>query len=114
MSHGQNTYSLIVLIWFLAQDSAARAKAQPFEDPSSKAFKGGKGPLDEAFRYYNSMDFWVICDLSQVIKDQLSGIERFMVGTATQHYFFVSSEGESKLAREQSGIWEEFALGESA
>lgn len=114
VSHGQASYSLVVLLWMLAKDSC-EAKHRSLREPKEKHYarKADAGFLGQ-FAFYESQDFWVCVELATfVTQDELGFARRFFEGGGSATSFgahFVSPEGQRTLKADWPSIWEELDL----
>lgn len=109
--HGQNDYSLIVLLWFLALDSKGEAEAIDISPYHPKIYGEGKLELDEVFDYYNSIDFYTINTLASFILGKLSEFESCLSKSGYGYgLLFTNDKGKQKLKKEWPDIWNEFDL----
>jgi hypothetical protein len=111
---GKATFSVIVLLWMLAQDSYA-TKRNPSFGPKmpDHAHKTDSGFLAQ-FKFYDAQDFWFCADFSKlVVEHELGRAQRFFEGSGSWVSFgvhFVSPEGQKKLKADWPSIWDELNL----
>lgn len=76
VEHGQASYSLVVLLSMLARDSH-EAKHRTLREPATTRYarKYEAGFLGQ-FKFYESQDFWICCDLAEFIVERQLGIAR--------------------------------------
>jgi hypothetical protein len=108
---GQNNYSLVVLLWFLAVDSEGASDATEFSPNHPRIYGDGSLPLEGVFNYYNSIDFDVISLLAHFIETQ---VEQYAHCFEQSGYglepLFDNETGRQKLRTEWLAIWNEFEL----
>jgi class 3 adenylate cyclase len=107
---GQSSYSLIVLLWFLAMDSKGTAEATDISPYAPCIYGDGKLDINTVFDYYNSQDFWVINLLTHFISSELSKFYSCLYLSGGYQPIFVSDEGKQKLKRDWPSIWDDFEL----
>jgi hypothetical protein len=116
-SHGdaQGSYSCTVLLYMLAYDSANAASVSDPRPYRPHTWGGGKATLDQQFEYYNSVDFWVICDFSGFIESEyLADFLRYFEPSGLLRRHFVTQEGLEKLRTDWPTIWKEFGFQSAA
>lgn len=98
---GQNQYSLQTLLVQLSEDFYKRAKITKLgPKPTIKV----KRQIQEHFYYIQSVDFWIICDLSTYyIEKYLYQIKSFF----SEPYLFVNESGKKKLFEDHPEIGEQ-------
>lgn len=100
----QAKYSLLVLIYQLAEDSlikslATRTKPRPVQKVRRN--------LNDQYDYLNSIDFWIIADLSSfMIEESLNEIYKYF----NEGFLFVSDSGKNSLLKDQGKICLEFKI----
>lgn len=101
---GVYKYPLQVLLYQLAEDQLAITRTtKTYPKPVEKVKRENQKQLD----YLNSVDFWIICDLSASIEDKyFSNI----LSCFSELYLFVSDEGRKKLLEDQPMICKKFDI----
>jgi class 3 adenylate cyclase len=111
---GQASYSLIVLLWLLAQDSRNASRRASHQPEPMKRARIQEGGFLEQFKFYESQDFWLCAGLSDfIVECELGKAQRFFEGGGIRADFgahFVTPEGQRKLKEDWPRIWEEFNL----
>jgi class 3 adenylate cyclase len=115
VDHGKASYSMVVLLWMLAQDSLSEKHWRAFEPhPLKKAYVSREDGFLGQFRFYNSIEFWVCADFAELIlAEELESAWKFLEGGGSPsnfHAHFVTPEGQKKLREEWPDIWQEFDL----
>jgi class 3 adenylate cyclase len=108
--HGSTGYSSKVLLWYLAKDSAGASLSSDTTPYRPKTWGIGKASVEEQFRYYDSRDFWVTCDLSEYITGELRDYSACFETQPVFNRQFVTQFGRKKLKTEFPDIWDEFEL----
>ena len=99
----QCDYSLRVLTFYLAEDSVAKSKATK-TDPGYR--KKMKRSVDEQFKYLQTVDFWLICDLSEKIISNLEEFSQYF----SDKFLFINKEGRKKLKKDHPEICKELKI----
>ena len=108
---GQNNYSLAIILWFLAIDSAGAAKATEIAPYKPQIYGGGKASLEDIYNHYQSLDFQIIRSLADFINDQLLKFKFYLdIGGIGHTLLFVNDRGKEKLKKAWPDIWKEFGL----
>lgn len=110
-------YVAVVLFCFLAEDSVARCEATVHESASTRTWRAGFASFEEQYDHYHEMDFWVLVELADLLRDKhvkayadyFEQAGRFLV----TNFAFVKRTGLAKLKEEWPAIAEEFGLSES-
>lgn len=103
VGHGQNLYSLHVLIQQLAEDSIEKIIATKINPAMPKVNRS----LQEHFNYIQSVDFGLICELKRyIVNENLS----YMWDYFSEPYLFVNELGKKKLLEDQPSIAKEFKI----
>jgi class 3 adenylate cyclase len=112
MDMGQSSYSLVVLLWMLAEDSLEAKHRAPHELAGSKHARKSDDGFVEQFEFYKAQDFWVCADFSQwVSHDELRSTHKYFEFAGPSFgIHFVNPEGQRKLKTDWPEIWEEFNL----
>ena len=101
----QSPFSLRLLNFYLAEDSFEKSKATKIKPAYRKKIK--RSTIQEEFEYFQSVDFWIICDLSSFIIDNyLIKFSEFFDG----EHLFLNERGLNKLHQEHHDICEEFGI----
>jgi class 3 adenylate cyclase len=109
--YGQDNYSLIVILWFLAKDSEGQSEATDISPYDPIIYGDGNLSLNEVFDYYSSIDFQVISSLANYIQSHLvKYINHLFTGGKGSELLFVNGMGKQKLKNEWPSIWQEFDL----
>ena len=103
LHHPQSQYSLVCLLFHLAEDSLAKSKATK---TNPRPTKKTKRPIQEEFDYFQSTDFWLLADLDTFIRKTLSDISEYF----TDGFLFVNDKGRFKLIEDQPIICDEFEI----
>jgi class 3 adenylate cyclase len=107
----QNNYSLAVILWFLAIDSAGAAKATEIAPYKPQIYGGGKASLEDMYNHYQSLDFQIILSLADFINAQLLKFRVYLDSGGIGHtLLFVNDRGKEKLKKDWPDIWKEFGL----
>lgn len=91
---GQEAYSLIALLHQLTHDEIEKSnitKANP--NPTIRVTR----PIQSQFEYFQKIDFWVIADFSDYIKENLT---YKMDSYFSEEYLFVNNKGKDKLIKD--------------
>jgi hypothetical protein len=105
------TYPAVVVLSVFAEDSVGFSEATEIEPYSPHAWKAGVASFDEQVKHYNSLDFWVVCDLSNFLtKQHLSDYWKYFEPSSFFSTHFITAEGREKLKREWPSIWKEFGF----
>jgi hypothetical protein len=111
MKLGQENYSLMILLWFLAEDSHSKSYATEISPHVSKIYGKGTLNIENVFDYYNSQNFWLIATLVNYIFRELSEYSDYLSeGSFGPCQLFVNDKGNQKLKREWPDIWKELEL----
>ncbi|MFC1923977.1 adenylate/guanylate cyclase domain-containing protein [Chloroflexota bacterium] len=108
---GQNNYALAVVLWCLAKDSLGEFESTVLEPYTKKMPKTEHDTINEQYKFFKELPFWVCADIYQLVTD-------FKLGWRLSKYFednqftVVDSDGRSKMELEWTEIWEEFGLDE--
>lgn len=105
--HGQNNYSLMVMLWFLAKDELGASEATDISPYRPSIYGEGTASLDELFAHYESVDFDVIAALAMFIVPQLLKYDGCLISGVGVMPLFVTNKGEEKLKSEWPSIYEE-------
>jgi hypothetical protein len=102
----QNKYTLIYLLFHLAQDSLATSQ---ITKTHPRATIKTKRPIQEEFTYLQSVDYWLIADLDSYVKE-------FVFPDLTDYFqdglLFVNERGRQKLIEDYPAIAKEFNITE--
>ncbi|MCW8839243.1 MAG: hypothetical protein OQK11_11130 [Thiovulaceae bacterium] len=98
----QHSYSLSVLLFQLTEDTIAK-KSISKEKPNPRIKVTGSN--QEYFDYLQSVEFWVIADLSKYYKKQLN-ISKYFLGI--DDYLYINDLGKEKLNKEFPNIQKSF------
>lgn len=102
---GQSLYSLMILLSQLTDDLIEKATVTRSK-PSPMTIKV-KRKIKEHFDYIQSVDFWIICDLSKLVNQKLTNeMNKYF----SDEYLFVNEEGRKKLIKDCPGICKEFGI----
>jgi hypothetical protein len=109
-----DSYPGIVLLYFLSCDSETASNASYYEKPQNFTHGAGRLSFEEQFKYYDDIDFWVICRFAREIANQYlyEFYYCFEGANFLPAYCIVSEKGKSKLKKDWPEIWQEF-FGES-
>jgi hypothetical protein len=99
---GQTRVASIVLLWFLASDSVGVAHQHPAEPYSFTIHGDGKLPIDDIFKYYMNVEFWIICELAGFISNKLSHLSEYFDSPFLMH--MINDAGAAKLKTEHPAI----------
>jgi len=99
----QSKYSLVYLLFHLAEDNLAKSQATR---SNPRPTKKTKRPIQEEFDYFQSTDFWLLADLDTFIIKNFSDISEYF----TDGFLFVNDKGRSKLIEDQPIICNEFEI----
>jgi class 3 adenylate cyclase len=109
--HGQNNYSLTVMLWFLAKDSEGASDSTEIAPYEPTILGEGKLTLKEIFSHYESIDFEIIYIVAEFVRSELSNYRRWVAaGGFGLMPLFITAEGRDKLKKEWPNIWEELDL----
>jgi len=111
---GGDRFAAVVLLHFLAEDSEDLAQSSDITPHRPKIFGRGKATLEQQFAYYKSMDYWMRCEFTDLIKSRLRGREKYFEGLVYHIPLFVNGLGKQKLREEHPQIWDDFGLGQTA
>jgi len=101
----------VVLLMGLAGDSVRSSEATEIDPHDPRTWKAGKVSFNEQLEHYNSIDFWVVCDLScSLEKECLSDYLHYFEPSTHFSIHFVTPDGREKLKREWPSIWKEFGF----
>jgi hypothetical protein len=104
----QEPYTSIVLLYFLASDNVGISEASDINPYKPHVWDGGRS-IEDQFKYYDSVDFWLCCDLSSLIAEKyLDAYDDCFIQESLFGYHFVSQEGASRLRQKWPHVWEEF------
>jgi class 3 adenylate cyclase len=108
IAHGQESYAALVLLYFLAIDSVGESEASdinPYKPHVAKA----SHPIEDQFRCYDTVDFWLCCDMSMHIAEKyLDDYADCFSDESMFGHHFVTQVGVARLRKEWPGIWDEF------
>jgi hypothetical protein len=96
-------------LWFLATDSYGITHETETQPYTFKIYGKGKLSIEQAFEYYNSIDFWTIRKLASYISDELSDLANLFEGILTQ-WHIPNSLALEKLCEQFPRVAEEFGL----
>lgn len=101
---GQHQFSLHTLLVQLSMDCYEKTKVTKVKPvPTTKVNR----ELQEHFDYFQSIDFWIICDLSQLFaKEYLSEISNYF----SEAYLFTNEKGRKKLQEDHPIICEQMKI----
>jgi hypothetical protein len=100
----QDAYSLRVLFFQLAEDYFEKSKVTKIK-PQYR-IKVSRN-LEEQFEYLQSLDYWIVCDLSNYMVDKIfSDFGQYF----DDQYLFVNEDGKTKLQSDFGPIYIEFCL----
>ncbi len=112
---GQSDYASIVLLWFLAKDSEGLAHSTEYSPYSPHVFGGGEADMDDMFKYYMSVHFWLLAACTDRVMAELVDLREFFERDGFRTLWqFVTPAGQAKLKEEHPSIWAEFKLDEVA
>lgn len=101
----------IILLHFLARDSAEKSNAGKYREPVFETWKANSAPIEVQWDYYSKVDNWVAIGFSDRIQaDLVEYADCFEFSLVM--YTFVSEKGQKKLRYEWPEIWQEFSLDE--
>lgn len=104
IAHGQSRYSLQVLLFQLAEDHLAKSKVTKINpDPTVKV----KRSVEDHFQYIQSVDFWIITDLSSFYANEYLYNASFLF---EETYLFVNDKGKVQLKEDFPEIFKKFGL----
>jgi len=114
IGRGKTVYSLIVLLWMLAQDSYEHNRRSPLQPAMTDHVCGAGSGFLEQLKYYQSQDFWACADFSSlIVEHELRSAQQFFEGSMSWANFgihFVSPQGQRKLKTDWPNIWEDLDL----
>ncbi|MBZ5564785.1 MAG: hypothetical protein LAP13_20480 [Acidobacteriia bacterium] len=112
VARGGGAFSAVVLLAHLAEDCVGYSEATDIDPYESHTWGARTSVFLERFDHYNSIDFWVTCDLARFIKRYyLSGVWKYFdSGRVAFDAHFVTAEGREKLKQDWPDIWEEFGF----
>lgn len=108
-----SSYVAKTLFWFLAQDTMGFAEASesnPYDSP--KTWNSQNATLAEQFDYYDKADFWLTCDLSKMIDENLDPFRKLFNTNAAYgfEYLFPNESAIAIIKSEFPEIWNELDL----
>jgi class 3 adenylate cyclase len=105
-------YAAIVLLYMLANDSTETATSSEFDPHKPHTWGYQEGVFIEQFAHYNSLDYWIICDLSEFIFDThlVRYLKYFEPEVYPNNRLFINRKGREKLQSEHASIWKELKL----
>ena len=98
----------VVLLYFLAEDSAREAGATEYEEVRRYTVGAGKLSVSEQLEYYDkSVNGQVLLRLAHFVKNDLFDYRECFVSTSLSltDYRFVSANGEERLKSEWPNVW---------
>jgi len=110
---GNEPYTIEMLLYFLAMDSCGTSEASDISPYKPQVWGAGSRTLDEQYKYYESLDFWVKELASSLLLDQYLSAYREYFEQEVLYGFswhFITKEGEQKLKKEWPSIWTDFDL----
>lgn len=105
-------HSLIIMFYFMAEDSLSRFGATEFDPPLIKTYKGAELPVKKLYEYYENNDIWAMSFLKDfIIEDFLSPFEACFEGRGFRKLWAVpSAHGVQELKQGFPDIYEAFDL----
>jgi len=103
MGGGKHGYSLVVMLWYLSLDAKTRMNAKPFDSLMWRLYDDYDSSLQQVFDYYQSIDFWLICDFSSSISKELTGLSSLF---EDGNLLFINDQGKAKLESDFTEILE--------
>jgi class 3 adenylate cyclase len=104
--------SCVALFYMLALDSAGMEAASDIRPYDAKTWGTGTASLAEQFEFYDSLDFWLITEMVDLIDSTyLSTFDEYFESTYTPSRHLINKEGQEKLRTEWPAIWNKFDLG---
>ena len=105
-------FSTILLLHFLALDSAEKSSAGKYKEPIFMTWKANSASIEIQWDYYSKVDNWIALEFSnRIMADLVEYADCFEYGGLTM-YTFVNEKGQKKLKDEWPEIWQEFSLDE--
>jgi len=104
---GQCGYAAVVLLWFLASDTVALAQRPRVEPYECQVYGGDINTPYPAFKYYMSINFWMVCELARVLGSKLSHLSEFFLldPQSGRAMYLLDKRGAEKLKREYPEIY---------
>jgi len=109
--YGSEIYTLAIILWIMAIDSEETSKSSEISPYRPIIYGEGKLDISEIFKHYNSQDFWILCELSDYILQELREFADCLCrGQSCRQLIFATEKGKQKLKSEWPDIWSEFEL----
>jgi class 3 adenylate cyclase len=111
--HAGGSYAAVVLLYMLANDSAETSTSSELDPHKPRIWGFQVGQIIEQFKHYNSLDYWIICDLSGFVYDNhLAKYSKYFEPEVYPNdRLFINRAGQEKLKSEHPSIWKEIVLG---
>lgn len=108
---GQESYTTVVLLSFLAVDSLGLAEQTDSNRYDVRTWGAGKATFEEQAQFYNKQTYWVICDLSGYLTNRLADCyDCFEKSSVLWDWHFVTKAGFARLKAEWPTVWAEFGF----
>ncbi len=109
-----DTYSPVILLWFLAEDSCEISKLKDFDSITLTQPGSGKLTYEEQFDVISSTYFWILSNFANSIVN--SHLDKFHRDSfeddkyGMKCCYIINKHGQRKLKKEHPDIWQHFNL----